>query len=76
MVTGSGQINRLSVDWTGVVARPQPNGQGHLTGAIGGIAGSAFTVAARCGPSNVALLMHLCTFGPSGDGFGRIRAIQ
>src|ERR1035441_7320958 len=47
--TRSGVINRLSVDWTGVVPRPQPNGRGHLTGAIGGTAGSASTFGARHG---------------------------
>ena len=50
--TRSGVIYRLSVDWTGVVPRPQPNGRGHLTGAIGGTAGSASTFGARHGRVN------------------------
>ena len=50
--TRSGVIYRLSVDWTGVVPRPQPNGRGHLTGAIGGSAGSASTFGARHGRVN------------------------
>src|ERR1039457_5049847 len=66
--TRSGVIYRLSVDWTGVVPRPQPNGRGHLTaqsvgrqaaplplgrGTVGGIlSGSA--VIQGLGPFSVA----------------------
>jgi hypothetical protein len=34
-----GQINRLLVDWPGVVPRNQPNGRVHFTVTIGGMVG-------------------------------------
>jgi len=62
--TRSGVINRLSVDWTGVVPRPQPNGRGHLTGAIGGTAGSASTFGARHGRVNSVRIRRNPGLGP------------